>query len=620
MNSRTDLELLRDYSEDGSEAAFAELVRRHIDFVFSAALRLVRDTHLAQDVSQQVFLALAQHAGELLHHAVLCGWLHRTTHNLSANTVRADVRRRVREQEAATVNEVFAAQSRGTWDAVAPHLDAALNELSEPDRNALLLRYFQRKSAREMADTLGISGEAAQKRVNRAVDRLRELFSRRGIVVGANGLIVLITAKAVQAAPAGLSATIYTAVIAGASVHASVALATTRIITMTTLKKTIIASVLAAAIGIGVYETRDAAHRRDQTSALQQRQAAAESQPLSAVPVPVANTSANRSLQVRLTAPRIPSSPVTNPSSGVPFRENRFYAFLTNKVPKLTLAQIEPYLQANGRSAASLLAGFRTTTNSTLLAEAMEKYPNDPQVAFAAAIRLDAPAEERRQWLDAFKESAPDNLLANYLSALDYLKSGHADQAVQDLATASRKAQFLDYSKESIQSDEQAYLAAGYAPGEAGMLANTRLAEPQLVAVKELGGKLIDLASSYQASGDESSRAAALQMAVDMGRRLSDPAAGETLLRQALGISIERAALSALDPAGAYGTASQTVQGRLDELVQQKETIQALAKQADPLWQTLSDQDWVDYHNQLATSGEEMAIRWLVSNRGQPAR
>jgi RNA polymerase sigma factor (sigma-70 family) len=617
MNSQTDNELLRDYSEDGSEAAFAELVRRHVDFVFSAALRLVRDAHLAQDVSQKVFLALAHHAGQLLDHAFLSGWLHRTTHNLSANTVRADVRRRIREQEAATMNEVFAAQSESAWQAVAPHLDAVLNELSEPDRNALLLRYFERKSSRQMAETLGISGEAAQKRVNRAVDRLRELFSKRGITVGANGLIMLITANAVQPAPAGLAATIYTAVIAGASLHASTVVATTKIITMTTLQKTIIASILATVVGTGIFEARQAVHRRDQTLALQQLQVAVQPQPLSPDPAPAANTSVIGSLQPRLAAPRGPSRPATNLSSGVPFRETQFYALLTNKVPKLTLAQVEPYLQANGRSAASLLAGFRTTANPTLLAEAMEKYPKDPQVAFAAAIRLDAPAAERRQWLDALKESAPDNLLANYLSALDHLKAGQVEQGVQDLADSSRKAQFEDYAKESIQTDEKAYLAAGYPPGEAGMLANTFLAEPQLVAVKELGGKLIELAASYQATGDESSRVAALQMAADMGRRLSDPSAGETLLRQMLGISVERAALSALDPAGAYGTAGQTVQQRLNALIEQKQTIQALAKQADPLWQTLSDQDWVDYHSQLAAAGEEAAVRWLVSNRGQ---
>jgi len=300
----------------------------------------------------------------------------------------------------------------------------------------------------------------------------------------------------------------------------------------------------------------------------------------------------------------------------VPFPETQFYALLTNKTPKLTSAQLEPYLEANGRSAASLLAGFRTTTDPTLLAEAMEKYPKDPQVAFAAAILLDAPAEERRQWLDAFKQSAPDNRLANYLSALDYLKAGQTDQGVQDLVAASGKAQFLDYGKESIQADEQAYLAAGYPPGEAGMLANTFLAEPQLVSIKELGKNLVDLAATYQRSGDESSRVAALQMAMDLGRRLSDPSAGETLLRQMVGISVERTALGALDPAGLYGTAGQTVQQRLDELVQQKEALHLLAKQADPLWQTLSDQDWVDYHSQQAASGEEMAMRWLVSSRG----
>ena len=615
MNSRTDKELLRDYSECGSEGAFAELVRRHVDFVFSAAQRLVRDAHLAQDVSQKVFLVLAQQAGQLLHHAVLSGWLHRTTHNLSVNTVRADVRRRVREQEAATMNEVFAAESKGAWETVAPHLDAALNELSEPDRNVVLLRYFERKSAREMAEALGISDEAAQKRVNRAVERLREVFCKRGVAVGANGLLVLITANAVQSAPAGLATTISTAVFAGASLHASAAIATTKIITMTTLQKTIIASVIAAAVGTGIYEVSLAAHHRDQARALQQHQVA-DAQPLSPNPV-AANSSGDRVLQARVTAPQSGSGAARKSSSAVPFTQTQFYALLTNKVPKLTLAQIEPYLQANGRSAASLLAGYRTTMNPTLLAEAMKKYPKDPQVDFAAASRLDVPAKERRQWLDAFKQSAPDNLLANYLSALDHLKAGQMQQGVEDLATASRKAQFLDYSRDSIQADEQAYLAAGYPPGEAGMLAHTFLAEPQLVSVKELGKQLVDLAASYQRAGDESSRLSALQMAVEMGKRLSDPAAGETLLRQTVGISIERTALSAMDAAGSYGSAGRTVQQRLDELVQQKEAIHALTKEADPLWKTLSDQDWADYHSQLAASGEEMAIRWLVGNRGQ---
>ena len=156
---------------------------------------------------------------QLTDRPVLSGWLHRTAQNLAANTVRSDVRRRAREQEAAAMNELLAAEPDTVWEHIAPHLDAALGELSEPDRDALLLRYFERKSAREMAQTLGTSEDAAQKRVSRAVERLREFFAKRGVTVGASGLVVVISANAVQAAPAGLAATISTAaVLAGTTV------------------------------------------------------------------------------------------------------------------------------------------------------------------------------------------------------------------------------------------------------------------------------------------------------------------------------------------------------------------------------------------------------------------
>src|SRR5437667_1024340 len=213
MNSLTDQQLLRDYTGRRSEAAFAELVRRHVDFVYSAALRMVRDAHLAEDVAQGVFVALAQSASQLRDRPVLSGWLHRTTQNLAANAVRTNVRRQAREQEAAAMNELLAAGSDVSWEHIAPHLDAALGELSEPDRDAVLLRYFEKKSAQEMAERLGISDEAAQKRVSRAVERLREFFAKRGVAIGASGLVVVISANAVQAAPAGLAITISTAVV-----------------------------------------------------------------------------------------------------------------------------------------------------------------------------------------------------------------------------------------------------------------------------------------------------------------------------------------------------------------------------------------------------------------------
>jgi DNA-directed RNA polymerase specialized sigma24 family protein len=116
VNSLTDQQLLRDYVERKSEGAFAELVRRHVDHVYSAALRMVCDTHLAEDVTQGVFAALAQNAHQLMERPVLSGWLHLTTRNLAANVVRSEVRRRAREQEAAAMNPLIANEPEVTWE------------------------------------------------------------------------------------------------------------------------------------------------------------------------------------------------------------------------------------------------------------------------------------------------------------------------------------------------------------------------------------------------------------------------------------------------------------------------------------------------------------------------
>jgi RNA polymerase sigma factor (sigma-70 family) len=278
VNTQTDPQLLADYSSQGSEDAFAELVRRHLDFVYSAAVRMVCDAQLAGDVTQGVFLALAQNARQLADRPILSGWLHRTTQNLAANAVRSDVRRRAREQEAAAMNDLLVTDPDASWDDIAPQLDAALDELDEPDREALLLRYFERKSAKEMALTLGISDEAAQKRVNRAVERLRELFAKRGVTIGAAGLAVLISANAVQSAPAGLAVAITaasaaTATVVATSTAATTAIATTKTIAMTAIQKIVVVVLLAAAVGTGIFEARQNSKLRDQLVTLQQQQA-----------------------------------------------------------------------------------------------------------------------------------------------------------------------------------------------------------------------------------------------------------------------------------------------------------------------------------------------------------
>lgn len=274
MHGRTDQELLRDYAASRSEAAFAELVRRHVDLVYSAALRMVRDSHLAQDVSQGVFVALARQAGQLTERAVLCGWLHRAAQNLAAQTVRTEVRRRAREEEASAMIASTDPAPEAPWEQIAPHLDAFLGGLSEADRDALLLRYGERKSAREMAERLGISEAAAQKRVTRALERLRGLLAGKGVTTSAAGLMTLLTVNTVQAAPAGLAATLSAAALLAGTVSpvSIMAVAAAKTLTMSTLQKTVFTAVLLAGIGTGLYQVRQVTSLRTEVQALRQAQ------------------------------------------------------------------------------------------------------------------------------------------------------------------------------------------------------------------------------------------------------------------------------------------------------------------------------------------------------------
>ncbi|MDB6057510.1 MAG: hypothetical protein JWO95_1354 [Verrucomicrobiales bacterium] len=251
MDSRSDQELLREYSERGADSAFAELVRRHVDFLFSAAVRMTGERHLAEDVTQCVFVLLARNAAALTEHPVLSGWLHRTTRNVASKMVRTEVRRRAREEKAAIMIDLD--QPDATWDAIASSLDTALEDLKGPEREALFLRFFERKSARQIAEALGTTEDAAQKRVSRAVERLREIFATRGVTVTVTGLVAAMAANSVQGAPASLAANISTAVL-GKSVLTASTTAATKLVTMTTLQKSVVAVVLVATAATAVFE------------------------------------------------------------------------------------------------------------------------------------------------------------------------------------------------------------------------------------------------------------------------------------------------------------------------------------------------------------------------------
>jgi RNA polymerase sigma factor (sigma-70 family) len=268
----SDLDLLRQFARENSQDAFAEIVRRHLDLVYSAARRQVRSPQLAEDIAQSVFADLARDAGKLKPDTILIAWLYSVTRRTAIDAIRKESRRQLREQIAVEMNNMNA--TANDWTQIEPLLDDAMAALDETDRSAILLRYFENKNLREVAEALGATEDAAQKRVSRAVERLREFFSKRNIAIGASGLAILISANAVQSAPVGLAAAISTAAfLAGTAIQTSTAITATKVIAMTTLQKSVIGAALAVAVGTGAYETHQAARLRDQVQTLQRQQA-----------------------------------------------------------------------------------------------------------------------------------------------------------------------------------------------------------------------------------------------------------------------------------------------------------------------------------------------------------
>lgn len=214
-----DTELLRRYAEENVEAAFAELVQRHVNFVYAAALRRVGgDGHLAEDVTQRVFTALARSAATLVDHPVLSGWLYTTTRNVAGQVVRTERRRHAREKETQTMNEITSAPVRDVaWERLRPVLDEAMDELPDADRQAVLLRFFQGKSFTEVGEKLSLSENTARMRVDRALDKLHALLARRGVTSTTTALGIVLANQAAVAAPAGLATSVTGVALAGAA-------------------------------------------------------------------------------------------------------------------------------------------------------------------------------------------------------------------------------------------------------------------------------------------------------------------------------------------------------------------------------------------------------------------
>jgi RNA polymerase sigma factor (sigma-70 family) len=216
-----DMTLVREFATSQSEPAFAALVERHIALVHTAALRQTGDAHLAEEITQAVFIILARKAASLGSKTVLSAWLYRTTRYAAADALRARRRRQAREQEA-HMQSILNQPDADVWAQLAPLLDDALAELGETDRTALVLRFFENKTAREIAGALRMEEAAAQKRVARALEKLRAIFVKRGVTLTATVIAGAVAANSVQAAPAGLAVKVSVVAAKGAAVTTSI--------------------------------------------------------------------------------------------------------------------------------------------------------------------------------------------------------------------------------------------------------------------------------------------------------------------------------------------------------------------------------------------------------------
>ena len=268
-----DWPLLERFAREGAQDAFAALVTRHLNLVYSAARRQTGSRELAEEVAQSVFLELARQAPRLRPDQPLAAWLHVVTRRTAINAVRDETRRRAREQAAAELSAMNPNPS--AWIQVEPLLDEAVAALPETDRSAILLRFFEQKSLRDIGTALGTTEDAAQKRVSRALDQLRTLLAKRGVAVTAAGLATDLSAHAIETAPLTLVA----AISAGSFLTTTTgvaALEATKTVAMTTIQKTTLVAALALIAGTASYEARalqvESADRQRNAGEIQQLQ------------------------------------------------------------------------------------------------------------------------------------------------------------------------------------------------------------------------------------------------------------------------------------------------------------------------------------------------------------
>jgi RNA polymerase sigma factor (sigma-70 family) len=429
MGESSDAQLLREYAEHGSEPAFREIVLRHADIVYASALRQVGNQELARDVAQSVFIDLSRKAGAvsttLEENASLLGWLYRGTRFAALVLARNERRRQNKERRLAMDPLNTSPEPALEWEQVSPMLDEAMADLAEADREAILLRFFKNLDFRAVGSALGISDDAAQKRVSRALERLRSYLARRGVTTTAVALSAALSVHAAPAAPVGLAVAMAAGVLSGSAIASASTFTLIKTMAMTTTQKAVLGTALAAAVGFGIYQTHRVTRLHADLGALDQAQA------------PTSERLRQLSDEAEVARSRIAALE----------SENQSLRNQTEELPRLRgelarfRADNRAAPQPGSNADTAQIAAQTWLDRVSLLKQRLEQMPQAriPELQLATD----------RDWLDAAKGDLNDE--QDYRRALSYLRNIAENKFVDQLQPALKK--YLDANNGKFPTD-----------------------------------------------------------------------------------------------------------------------------------------------------------------------
>lgn len=291
---------------------------------------------------------------------------------------------------------------------------------------------------------------------------------------------------------------------------------------------------------------------------------------------------------------------------------------LAGDATPLPREKIAAWLEKSRTNAESLLAARQAGGDTEYLRQALAQFPNDPRVLCSAIVLKSDSPEAQRERLDRFKAAAPDNALADYLSARDHLKNSRPAEALQDLAQAMQKTKFQDYTVEAAQAAEELYLSAGKSEAEARTLACAGVLLPQLAELKGLGRDMVELQKQYLQAGDTTSAQTLTEYGLQLSRQLETGEGSRTMIGQLVGQAIESMLLKQLEPSQSYDFLGGTPEQRAAQLSEQKSALRENSTRCWKYLETAPDAELSAYFERWKMFGETQANAWLAGRIPNP--